>query len=256
MPTHFLLPDCQVKPGLDLEYVRWAGEYAARRQPDVIINIGDFWDFPSLSSYDKGKKSFEGRRYKNDLDAGARAMDLFCEPLAKIPGYDPRMVFNRGNHEYRANRVSEIQPEYEGVIGPEDIDLASWGWEQYEYQVPVVIDGVRYCHMFVNPESLIKSSLTGTMDNRLRKLACSFTQGHQQGLMYGVKYAGGRVMHGLVAGSYYLHNEQYMGPQGNDHWRGLVVKHEVKDGGYDPMMVSIKYLKRKFGKKKGKRSKA
>jgi hypothetical protein len=37
-----------------------------------------------------------------------------------------------------------------------------------------------------------------------------------------------------------------MGPQGNAYWRGLFVKHEVKNGEYDLMEVSLDYLCRKY----------
>ena len=58
---HLIIPDCQVKDGVPLEYLEWIGHYIVEKKPDVIINIGDFADMPSLSSYDVGKKSFEGR---------------------------------------------------------------------------------------------------------------------------------------------------------------------------------------------------
>ena len=249
--SHIMIPDMQVKPGLDLDYCRWAGEYVARRQPDCIINIGDFADMESLSSYDKGKKGFEGRRYTKDIEAAHRAMDTFMEPIARVPGgWDPNMVMTMGNHEERILRVGELTPELDEVVSYKDLAYEEWGWDVYDYQVPVDLDGIWYSHMFVNPESLIRSAMTGTMDNRLRKIGRSFSQGHQQGLLYGVKYAGGRVMHGLVAGSYYEHDEKYMGPQGNDHWRGLVVKHQVRDGQYDPMFVGLDYLRDRFKRKK------
>jgi len=54
MPSHLIIPDVQAKPGLDFTYLRAIGNYIAKKQPDVIINIGDFADMPSLSSYDKG----------------------------------------------------------------------------------------------------------------------------------------------------------------------------------------------------------
>ena len=74
---HFIIPDCQTKEGVPLEHLTWAGKYCAEKHPDVVINIGDFADMPSLSSYDVGKKDFEGRRYTKDIAATKKAMDLF-----------------------------------------------------------------------------------------------------------------------------------------------------------------------------------
>ena len=57
---------------------------------------------------------------------------------------------------------------------------------------------------------------------------------------------GGRSHHGLVAGACYLHDEAYLGPQGNQHWRGIIFKHEVSDGAYDIMTISLDFLCRKY----------
>ena len=65
---HMVIPDTQVKPDSPTEHLRWAGQYAVEKKPDVIIHIGDHFDMPSLSTYDVGKKSFEGRRYQKDME--------------------------------------------------------------------------------------------------------------------------------------------------------------------------------------------
>jgi len=90
----------------------------------------------------------------------------------------------------------------------------------------------------------------GTIDARLKNIGHSFTMGHQQTLLYGLRYVNdeysGRSQHGLVAGACYLHDEDYKGPQGNAHWRGIIVKHQVCEGSYDPMFVSLDYLCRRY----------
>src|SRR6187549_1879799 len=76
-----VLPDVQAKPGVDFSFLSRIGQYAVDKKPDVIVCIGDFADMPSLSSYDKGKKSFEGRRYKRDVEAAQFAMQAFLKPI-------------------------------------------------------------------------------------------------------------------------------------------------------------------------------
>ncbi len=113
----------------------------------------------------------------------------------------------------------------------------------------MIVDGIPHhnCHYFRNPQSLKRGILGGTIDNKLNKLGWSFTMGHQQTLQYGVQHlSDGTVRQGLVAGAFYMHDMDYMGPQGNPHWRGVVVKHEVHDGQYCPMFVSINYLLEKW----------
>ena len=97
------IPDCQVKPGIDTTYLEAIGQYIVDKKPDVIVNIGDFFDFESLSSYDKGKLSFEGRRLEKDIEAGKEGMKKLLGPLREYQSvhrdYNPRLVFTLGNHE-------------------------------------------------------------------------------------------------------------------------------------------------------------
>jgi len=58
-----VIPDTQVKPGIDYTYLSFIGKYLVDKKPDIVVHLGDHWDMPSLSSYDIGKKTFEGRRY-------------------------------------------------------------------------------------------------------------------------------------------------------------------------------------------------
>jgi hypothetical protein len=58
------------------------------------------------------------------------------------------------------------------------------------------------------------------------------------------------VQRGLIVGSYYQHDEDYKGPQGNHHWRGIIVKHEVRDGNYDMMEVSMDFLRERYNIKR------
>jgi hypothetical protein len=108
--------------------------------------IGDFADMPSLSSYDKGTKSFEGRRYKKDVEAVKKGMELLVSPFAKIRGYDPEMILTLGNHEDRIDRAVESDPKLDGMLSIEDLGYEAFGWKVYPFLKPVTVDGVTYCH--------------------------------------------------------------------------------------------------------------
>ena len=247
---HLIIPDTQCKKGVSLQHLKWVGQYIAEKKPEVVIHLGDHWDMPSLSSYDVGKKSFEGRRYVDDITAGNAGMDLIMEGVSKMK-VKPRLVFIMGNHEQRIERAVESDAKAEGLITYDDFNLKKHGWEVVPFRVPILIDGIQYCHYFYNPMS--GKPYSGAMETRLKNIGCSFTMGHQQGLIYGRReLSSGKTLNGLVAGSFYQHDEEYKGPQGNAHWRGIVVKHEVRDGNYDPMFVSLDYLRRTYGKPDGK----
>jgi hypothetical protein len=110
---------------------------------------------------------------------------------------------------------------------------------------PVRIDGILYSHYFPNPNS--GRPIGGMMETRLKNIASSFTQGHAQSFAYGEREVpGGERHHGLVSGAFYSHFEPYKGVAGNTHWRGVVVKNEVRDGTYDIMKISLDYLVSKY----------
>lgn len=240
---HIWIPDTQIRPGVPVNHIYAAANYIAERQPGTVIIGGDWWDMPSLNSYEKkGSSFFNNVSYRGDIDFANEVMDDFLTTIRKPEGYNPRVVFVEGNHEYRIQRAVQEDPViHEGVIGRHDFHLPDV--EFHEFLNIVTIDGIMYSHYFANPQSAIRGVLGGQMDNRLNKLKASFTQGHQQTLLWGAQdLPNGKRIIGCVAGAFYQHHEGYAGPQGQNYWRGLVYKHEVHDGEYDPMMVSMDYL--------------
>lgn len=247
---HFVIPDTQCKPGVKMNHLTAAGNYIVDKRPDTVIHLGDHWDMHSLSSYDRGTKKAEGARYQQDIEAGLKGMTSLLKPLVdlrrkqkaqKIKMYSPRMVFLLGNHEERIMRHVNANPEFEGKLGYHDLKLEKMGWEVHDFKEPVEIDGVWYAHYFYNP--MTGRPYGGRIHTRLQNLGFSFTMGHQQGLETAIKpLNNGKTIRGLIAGSFYQHDEDYKGPQGNRHWRGCVYKHEVRDGNYDIMELSLNYL--------------
>jgi hypothetical protein len=230
--------------------LRWLGYYAVDRRPDKIIHLGDHWDFPSLSSYDRGKKAMEGRRYSDDVEAGNEGLALITGPIKEAVfeerrrknGWKPELHLLRGNHEERLNRAIEDDARMDGALTFDDLE--SPGWEVHDFLKPVFLDGIGYSHYWAN--NMTGKPLGGMMETRLKNIGHSFTMGHVQTLQTGIRFIHGpngpRMQRGLVAGACYLHEEEYKGPQGNAHWRGVIVKHEVSDGQYDLMEVSLQYL--------------
>lgn len=244
--THLYIPDTQVKPNIDTRYLTWIGRYIADKRPDVIIHGGDHWDFPSLSSYDRGKKKFEGRRLKADIDAGNKGLKDLEAPFINIDGYNPEMHITLGNHEERLMRFVNDNPEFDGVLSYDQLYLDNW--QVHDFLKPAFIDGIAYCHYFANP--FTGRAYGGSATNILNKLAMSFTMGHRQIKDIAEKpLIDGRMLRGLVAGASYPHDEDYKGYQGNYHWRGIVLKTEVKNGNYCLIEVSLDYLERRYESK-------
>ena len=186
---HLVIPDCQVKPGHSVEYLKWIGQYAAEKKPDVIVCIGDFADMPSLSSYDIGKKSFEGRTYKADVQATRHAMETLMKPIRdeqlrliknKDRRWKPRMVLTLGNHEHRIDRAVEYDRKLEGLISTDDLKYKEFGWEVHPFLEVVTIDGIAYSHYFTS--GVLGRPVTSAQMLLTKKHMSCFA-GHQQGRM-------------------------------------------------------------------------
>ena len=247
MKRHLIIPDAQVKPGGNTEHINWAGESILEYRPDVVVCLGDWWDFPSLNSHaEKGSAEVEGTRYQADVDAGNEAFRLLNSYFKKTRSktWKPRKVFLEGNHENRANRVAKNDPKWQGIIGSQNCQTLDW--ERHKFLKIVEIDGIAYCHYFANPFS--GKPIGGTIVSRLNNIGKSFVQGHQQGFLYASKQYPDHVKHGLVAGRFYLEHESYRPDDVQaSEWNGLVVLNGVRMGDYDLMPLRMDYLRRKYG---------
>jgi hypothetical protein len=248
-----VIPDCQVKPDQDYSYLEAIGNYLISKQPDVIVHLGDFADMPSLSSYDKGKKSFEGRRYKADIEAAKLAMDELLDPIKnynatsskhKKKKYQPPMLMLTGNHEHRILRAINDDPKLDGTIGLVDLGYEKAGWEVSPFLKVEQVAGICFSHYFV---SGVMGRPVMSAQALLTKKHVSCIAGHQQGRQIATATAGdGRLMTAIIAGSCYTHEEDYLGPQGNEHWRGMVMCYEAVNGRFDEGFVSLDYLTSKY----------
>lgn len=249
-----VLPDAQVKPGEPINHIKWSSRYIVEKKPDYIIIIGDWWDMPSLSSYDKGKRSFEGRRYKKDIEAGNEAMEVFLKPIkAEIERlrrnrkkiWKPRFIFTLGNHEERIARATQTEAFLDGVISYDDFNLEDW--EVYDFLEVVVLEGVAFAHFFTSgvmgrPVSSARALMTKKM------MSCVMGHVQDRDIAYG-KRADGVRLTSIFVGLFTQHDEDYLGKQGNDSWRGIWMLNEVENGSFDEMPISMNYLRNKYGEK-------
>ena len=237
-PTILVIADTQVKPTESLEYILWVGKYIHDTKPDILVMIGDWWDFPSLSSYDKGKASSEGRRFADDLRAGNKGLELLEMEINKDLTYKPRKVFCKGNHEHRVDRYVEDNPELKGTVGTEFLPLKQCGWEVYDFLRPVEIEGIYFVHYLANP--MTGKPYSGTASNILKTVGKSFVVGHKQVLDVAIRPTlDGKQQIGIVNGACYPFDEGYKGYFGNFHYRGVTVLTEVHDGFGLPSFVSL-----------------
>lgn len=254
MPNKVLVIfDTQIRPDnlqLNLPLMKAIGQLIVSERPTHIVHIGDHFDMHALSKYDFAKNNrmvFDGEEVAADLAAGRAAMWEIIKPLRQLQFnqaankkkvYRPKMHFTIGNHEERIKRF----PELRGLVTYEKM-FENTGFEVHDFLKPVKIGGVAFVHYAYNP--LSGRPLGGTAEYRLNKLKLSFVQGHEQVFKYAVEHLNdGSKISALICGSCYLHEEEYKGYQGNNHFRGVAMLHDVKDGSYDLEQISVERLLR------------
>lgn len=247
--THLIIPDSHAHPDFHNKRYEWLGHLINDVKPDVVVDIGDWFDMPSLCSYDRGKKSFEGRRYKKDIEAGLDAQDRMFRIIRKQKKKLPRFVRTLGNHEQRIAKAIDLDPILEGTIGLGDLGSRDYGWEEVPFLQSIEIDGVTYQHYFVS--GIMGRPISGERHAQaliLKKLR-SCTQGHSHLFDYCVRSdVRGKKIHGCVVGVYQDYHADYAG-EANNMWNaGVVVKRGVEGGEYDLEHISLKRIKEAYGK--------
>ena len=240
--THLIIPDSHAHPNFSNARYSWLGHLINDIKPDVVIDIGDWFDMSSLCSYDRGKKSFEGRSYQADINAGVEAQDRLYSIVKKSKKKLPRFVRTLGNHENRVSRAIEQDRILDGTIGTSDFQSKEYKWEEYPFLEPVEIDGIQYAHYFVTGVSGRPIGGEHPAYSLLTKRFRSSTCGHVHTFDYCIRASGTGKLHGCVVGVYQDYWADYAG-QANDIWNpGVVVKREVENGAYDLEHISLKRI--------------
>ena len=254
-----VVPDSHDKPGVANTRYHLLANVAFHYKPDVIVNIGDWADMPSLCSYDKGTKSFEGRRYKEDIKAANDAIRVFETRLSELTAkeatskkkkkYVPQKITTWGNHEHRIVRAANSQPELHGTISLGDIRFADYGWTCVPYMVPTIINGVAFAHCFGSGVMNRPISSEHQATTMIKKKFMSCVAGHTHLRDFAERTsADGTKLNAMTVGCYLEPGqvEDYAGEAQNLWWNGLVVMHDVKNGSFDPEFIGMERIQREF----------
>lgn len=254
--TILVIPDSHAKPNISNERYDWLNKLILDRKPNYIIELGDFADMESLSSYDKGKLSGQNRHVGNDLDWAVDARKRLSKGILerqqqiiknhRIP-WLIKMVALGGNHENRLDKYVNDHPEMLGVLDQDASQAAKQGWEWHPFMEKVTIEGITFCHYFHNG---LGKPLGGVMPARTltQKLYTSTVSGHSHiWNHYSDVSATGKRLNGLVAGCYFGHEEAYA-RHSNATWdRSVTLLHNVVDGDYDLEKLSYDRIRNEYG---------
>lgn len=249
--THLIVPDSHAHPDHHNKRADWLGALIADVKPDVLIHIGDSADLPSLSSYDKGKRQFQGRNYRKDIDSHLEFQERMFAPIKKLKRRLPYSVFCVGNHEHRITRAIDLSPELEGTIGLQDLRLTDYYDDVIDYSggTPGVIDidGVVYAHYFVG--GIAARPLGGVHAGYAiaTKKFSSATCGHSH--LFDTSWhtdLKGRSIIGTVVGCYQDYTNDWAGEVGSLWNRGVVIKKNVENGEYDLQYIRLETLRNEY----------
>lgn len=250
--TLLAIPDQHAHPDHNNDRADWLSRLIIDLKPDIVVNGGDAADMSSLSSYDKGKRSFQGKSYKKDILAHLEFQDRLWSPVRAQKKKMPRRIVLEGNHENRIERALDLSPELEGTIGFKDYDFDSYYHDVVRYNggTPGIIkvEGVLFAHFF--PTGISGRPIGGERPAHmlLNKHGTSSIQFHTHTLDFATRRTvEGVVYNGIVGGCYQDYINDWAGNIGK-FWRaGVIVLHNIEDGNFDFQWISIESLKKEYG---------
>lgn len=245
------MPDAHAHPKYPNDRADWVGRLLLDLKPDVFINMGDIADMASLSSYDKGKREFQGRTYKADIDAAREFNERVMSPIRRAKRKQPRKVFLEGNHENRIERALDLSPELVGTISFDDLGLKRDYDDivRYRGNTPgaIELDGIQFAHYLTS--GVMGRPIGGEHPayTLISKRFQSCVVAHTHVLDYCVRSDGnGRNVQGLVTGCYLDYSPEWAGEVTKLWVPGVAILRNVEDGQYDLQWISINSLKKEY----------
>lgn len=244
--THLIFTDSHVADGDNYKRFHALSKLIIHRRPDVVVNGGDFFDMPSLSSYDVGKAGYDDRRLIKDLKSGWKAQQILMEPIKSRKKRLPLFISLEGNHEHRLTKaVSTKHTLLEGIV-----DYRSFGWHKIGWQyVPylgdtpdtISIDGIQYSHFVPTTGTSRAKAGLNLAHHLVSNCLASVVVGHSHNLDVSRRVGIDNVTRwGVVAGCFLNKNSpsfKYAGTGVKDWWSGVVILHGVSNGTFEDYEV-------------------
>lgn len=258
--TILVIPDSHDDPEVSQERYEWAGRLIVDLRPDVVVELGDFADMNSISSYDKGTVKAENKRLSKDIESAKEARRKLTQPLRdfqenqrrqKVKLYTPRLIALAGNHEHRIQRLMQNDPSLHGCFSQDVSDAAGQGWEFHPFGELVDIHGVSFTHYFTKPGTGRGYSGEYAAMHMIKDWQCSMVSGHSHRWEFkNFRTPKGRECNALVAGCYFDHYMDYA-QHDNHRWKkGLTVLRNVQQGHFDIEFLSMKAIQHRYAEPK------
>lgn len=259
-PLSLVIGDAHAEPQHTNERFDALGNIIVERQPDNIINIGDWTTCDSVSNHDKHSLVIrEGRRLSDDLAVGRDAYERAVRPMnilnkgrraARKKQYSPKKLWFNANHEDRVWRYIQDKPELLGFIPHTDLlGVAEDGWDIVDYRDYRYLHGVGFTHIPMCKR--INQPISGEYVTRraadMEDQTVVFGHTHRLGV-HENRRNGGQLVQAINVGWFGDFVPHYI--KGNetklDWWGGLVLLHHIAPGMVDIETISMERLKKDY----------
>ena len=221
---------CDPNHDSDLQRLTDVGTYFASLDLDAVVQIGDWYDMPSITEH-RGKLEREGDRYDRDIECGNQGLAQFMRGFKKRKKKKPDFYFIEGNHEYRIQRYVQQHPSMAGKLGRHEFDFERHGWRVATYGRYASIGGFWFTHCVIG-----KAGRAVALGPTFQKRGVSLVVGHSHELQHLVLPRQDKLSHGIDVGCFtqkgYSVAEDWSAPNQHTTWRGVHVMTGVEDGDY------------------------
>ncbi len=134
----------------DKSRFEWMGRWVADQKFDHVIQLGDFATMDSMTRHAApGTKSFgDLPSFQEDLASVCEALDAFDRGLQ---GHKCRKEITWGNHEHRADKYEDNNPQMFGIVGNTlRHAFTSRGWRVIPFGEIHFVEGVGFTHHPMN----------------------------------------------------------------------------------------------------------
>ena len=128
----------------------WLGKMIVSKAPDVVVNIGDMFDAPSLHQIERGARKAKWEGFDSlavDLEALWDGLERLGNAIAKGKS-QPQLVCTLGNHEERLLRLLAHFEILAGLIEMDDLRYREHGWLSFPYEQRIEIGVSSFSHIF------------------------------------------------------------------------------------------------------------
>jgi len=243
-------------PSVDNRRADWLGHLIYDLKPDYVVDLGDTIDLASLNSYDtRYPQAIVTQNYEKDINSYHDFQDRLRYRFVKNRKKKPVFIGFEGNHENRIKKAIAHDPRLEGSrygVSFSHLETNRYydEYHEYLYSAPSIssIDGISYAHYVSSGNYGTAMSGEHHAYNLIKKRHCSTTVGHShKRSFYAKDDAYPTASLGLVAGCFKGKKEHWAGQANGEWWTGVVIKHNIQDGVYDPEFVSIERLEKVYG---------